>query len=86
MERERIEAQGGALWDDAAIQADINHVVNSGIAKTTRKSYDNYIIRLIIFLFDHRDKFPALIPLLLLTKLEAAAVSDLHNVTQRGRP
>ena len=62
MERERIEAQGWALWDDDAIQADINHVVNSRIAKKNRKSYDDYIICLIIFLFDHCDKFPALIP------------------------
>eukprot|EP00956_Cyclotella_meneghiniana_P044102 scaffold301843_cov430-Cyclotella_meneghiniana.AAC.1 len=86
MERERIEAQGGALWDDDAIQADINHVVNSRIAKKTRKSYDDYTIRLIIFLFDHRDKFPDLIPPSLLTKLEEAAVSDLHNTTRAGRP
>ena len=86
MERERIEAEGGALWDDDAIEADINHVVNSRIAKKTRKSYNDYTIRLIIFLFDHREKFPALIPPGLVTKMEEAAVSDLHNVTRQGRP
>lgn len=86
MERERIEAQGGVLMDDDAIQADINHVINSRIAKKTRKNYDDYIVRFVMFLFDHREKFPALIPPPLLTKLEAAAVSDLHNVTRRGVP
>eukprot|EP00956_Cyclotella_meneghiniana_P034023 scaffold100967_cov120-Cyclotella_meneghiniana.AAC.1 len=86
MERERIEAEGGVLWDEDAIAADINHVVNSRIAKITRKSYDDYTVRLIIFLFDHREKFPALIPPGLLTKLEAAALSDLQNLTRAGRP
>ena len=86
MERERLENEGGLLWDDDAIQADINHVVNSRIAKRTRKSYNDYTIRLIIFLFDHRERFPALIPPTLLTKLEAAAVSDLNNLTRAGRP
>jgi hypothetical protein len=38
MECERIEAQGGALWDDDAIQADINHAINSRIAKKTCKN------------------------------------------------
>ncbi|KAL3793017.1 hypothetical protein ACHAWO_008273 [Cyclotella atomus] len=86
MERERIEAEGGVLWDEDAITADINHVVNSRISKRTRKSYDDYTVRLIIFLFDHREKFPALIPPRLLTKLEAAALSDLQNTTRAGRP
>ena len=86
MERERIEAEGGILRDEDAIAADINHVVNSRIAKITRKSYDDYTVRLIMFLFDHREKFPALIPPGLLTKLEAAALSDLQNTTRAGRP
>jgi len=86
MERERIEAEGGVLWDEDAITSDINHVVNSRIAKRTRKSYDDYTVHLIMFLFDHREKFPALIPPGLLTKLEAAALRDLQNTTKGGRP
>ena len=54
LERERLEAEGGALWDDDAIEADINHVVNSRIAKKTRKSYNDYTIRLMIFLPGYR--------------------------------
>ena len=84
MTLERIKAEGGALWDNDTIEADINHVFNSRIAKKTCKNYKDYTMWLIIFLFDHREKFPALIPPGLVTKLEEAAVGDLHNFTRAG--
>eukprot|EP00956_Cyclotella_meneghiniana_P043098 scaffold252888_cov70-Cyclotella_meneghiniana.AAC.1 len=73
------------LWDDDAIDADIAKVIKSRIAPMSRKTYTDYTVRFIIFLFDQQERFPNLIRADLLGILQAAHVQDLQNRTRAGR-
>jgi hypothetical protein len=77
-------ADGTPLWDDDAIDADIAHVIKSRIAPKSRKTYNDYTVRFIIFLFDQRERFPNMIRQDFLESLIAEHQEDLTNLTRAG--
>ena len=88
LEDMRNQEQGGGyqLMDDDEIDADIQHVLQSRIADKTRKNYNDYSIRLLMFLFDHAVKFEGLIPPSILEALQVAQEKDINTLTRSGRP
>jgi hypothetical protein len=78
-------AEAAPLWDDDAIDRDIAHVIRSRIAPKSRKTYNDYTVRFVIFLFDQREKFPNLIRQDLLDRLIEAHDIDLTDLTRAGR-
>ncbi|KAL3778149.1 hypothetical protein ACHAWO_010885 [Cyclotella atomus] len=80
-----MEAQAPILMDDEAIDKEIRRVMRSRVAKRSRRTYNDYMVRYIIFLYDNRERFPDLIRPELLEKLDAAYVQDLGNRTREGR-
>ena len=80
------QIEGVHLMDDEAINADIQHVLRSRIAKKTRENYTSYSIRLLLFLFDHHERFPDMIRPSLFEALRAAQAEDINTRTSGGKP
>ena len=78
-------AEALPLWNDDAIDCDIAHVIRSCIAPKSRKTYNDYTVRLIIFLFDQREKFPNLICQDFLERLIDKHQCGSTNLTRAGR-
>lgn len=74
------------LMNDEAIDQDIRHVMRSRVAAGSRKKYNDYMTRFIMFLYDHEEKFPDLIPPEFMSELVLAAQQDLVNTTRAGLP
>jgi hypothetical protein len=79
-------AQAPVLMEDEAIEQDIRHIMRSRVADRSCRNYNDYMVRLIIFLYDNKLKFSDLICPHLLTELDRASQQDAANLTRAGLP
>ena len=56
------------MEDEAIIEQDIRRIMRSRVADRSRRNYNDYMVRLIIFLYDNKPKFSDLICPHLLTE------------------
>ena len=66
--------------------AETKAILHGRVASSSRLSYDNRNVNLMIWLYDNRDRTPALLEPLLMPELNRADEEDKARRTTRGRP